>query len=121
MTDEFSLRHISRVVEEWGRDKGLHNNPSAQLEKLLEEVGELARAHSSIVGLTANGYTPRDDNVAVEREELKDAIGDTAVVLHQLAAGHDLTFEECLRHAWNEVKDREGTVQEGVFVKEADQ
>jgi phosphoribosyl-ATP pyrophosphohydrolase len=38
--------------------------------------------------------------------------------LHELAESFDLSLEECLEAAWNEIKDRKGKTVNGVFVKD---
>ena len=74
---------------------------NAQTLKLMEEVGELAKA-----------VAYRDE------EALKDGIGDCAVVLIILAAQYGLTFEQCLDHAWDEIKGRTGKLEDGLFKKD---
>ena len=114
------LAEVTRV-EEWGELRGLlmpegTPNPdvhqqerylypdehNAQVLKLMEEVGELAKA-----------VAYRDDFVAI-----KDGIGDCAVVLIILAAQNGLTFEQCLDHAWDEIKGRTGKLEDGLFKKD---
>lgn len=88
----------------WARDRKIIQNGSilAQGLKLVSEVGELA------------------DNLAKGRC-IKDDIGDCMVVLNNLAHMSGLTLEECLEQAWNDIKDRKGTMNEhGVFIKEGD-
>ena len=74
---------------------------NAQVLKLMEEVGELAKA---VAYHDAQG--------------LMDGIGDCAVVLIILAAQKGLTFEECLDHAWDEIKGRTGKLEDGLFKKD---
>ena len=88
----------------WFSDRKLieNSNPAKQMEKLLEEVGELA-------GAIANNNT----------EAMKDAIGDCCVVLAGMAAQENMLLEECCEAAWAEIKDRKGYLDSnGVFVKE---
>lgn len=103
------LEEVTRV-ENWGEERGLLNvekftqdliDTNAQTLKLMEEVGELAKA-----------VAYRDE------EALKDGIGDCAVVLIILAAQYGLTFEQCLDHAWDEIKDRTGKLEDGLFKKD---
>jgi|TARA_R100000455_G_C6211552_1_gene78944 NTP pyrophosphatase (non-canonical NTP hydrolase) len=115
------LEEVTRV-ENWGEERGLlmeegtaTANPdvhqqerylypdekNAQTLKLMEEVGELAKA-----------VAYRDE------EALMDGIGDCAVVLIILAAQNGLTFEECLDHAWDEIKGRTGKLEDGLFKKD---
>jgi NTP pyrophosphatase (non-canonical NTP hydrolase) len=90
-------------IRQWAHDRNLVRGatPASQFEKLLEETTEL---YSGL----------RKDNV----EEIKDAIGDCAVVLTIMAAQLDMSFEDCVDHAYNQIKDRKGKMVDGVFIKE---
>lgn len=94
-----------RNIRRWANDRNLveGSTPEKQFLKLSEEVGELA------AGLA------RSDQDAV-----KDGIGDAVVVLTILAAQKGLLIEDCIRAAWDEIKDRKGRMIDGVFIKEAD-
>jgi len=99
MSDE--LIHLISV---WSMERGIINNstPLAQFAKLVSEVGELG------------------DNVAKERD-VTDDIGDCLVVLNNIALMSDTTLEECLKVAYNDIKDRKGHMNtHGVFIKEGD-
>ena len=93
-----------RRVELWAKERGLleeSNDTKAQTLKLMEEVGELAHA------------------VAYRDEQgLKDSIGDCAVVLIILAAQNGTKFEDCLNYAWDEIKNRQGKLEDGLFKKD---
>ena len=41
-------------------------------------------------------------------DALKDGIGDTVVTLIILAQQHDMTLQECLQYAYDEIKGRKG-------------
>ena len=101
--DEYILR-----IEEWGIDRGLisvlsNKNSKAQMLKLMEEVGETARA-------LAYG----------DQEGLIDGIGDCVVVLTILAQQCDTSLAECIDAAWDEIKDRTGKLEDGLFKKDSD-
>lgn len=91
-------------VVEWGRDRGI-NNPAMQFAKLNEEAGEIAHE------LTRKH---------LHTDEMADALGDTLVVLIILAdiLGYDL--RECLKGAYDVIKDRRGRTEDGNFIKEED-
>lgn len=94
------------MVRQWARDKGITGEGAkgsipAQYHKLLEEVGELGQA------------LMQEDGV-----ETIDAIGDCTVVLIILADMLGLKQEDCLRSAYDVIKDRKGTMEDGAFVKE---
>lgn len=88
----------------WGRDRGI-NNPAMQFAKLNEEVGEIAHE-----------LTRRH----LHTDEMADSLGDTLVVLIILAdiLGYDL--RECLKGAYDVIKDRRGRTEDGNFIKEED-
>lgn len=95
---------LIHLVSVWSMQRGIINNstPLAQFAKLVSEVGELG------------------DNVAKERD-VTDDIGDCLVVLNNLAIMNDTTLEQCLRVAYNDIKDRKGHMNtHGVFIKEGD-
>lgn len=50
--------------------------------------------------------------------EAQDAIGDMFVVLIQIARLRGIFLDDALKSAWNEIKNRKGTMVNGVFVKE---
>ena len=50
--------------------------------------------------------------------EIMDAIGDMVVVLTNLAHLEDTTIESCIAQAYNEIKNRKGSMINGTFVKD---
>lgn len=95
-TDEL----IKNVIR-WGRDKGL-DDPKAQLNKVMEEVGEIAHE------VSRNRYG----------NEFRDAIGDALVTLIILADIASARPMSCLEIAYREIRDRKGKTENGTFVKE---
>jgi hypothetical protein len=49
---------------------------------------------------------------------LKDGIGDILVTVIIFAQQLGYTPAECLEAAWNEIKDRKGKTEGGVFIRE---
>ncbi len=103
-TDKVTLNTLLSLIEYWAFDKGLHETDSfRQLAKLQEEIGELA------------------SGISKDKKELtKDSIGDAIVVLTILCLQQNLSLEECIDMAYNEIKGRTGEMKDGVFVKEED-
>lgn len=97
------MEELINSVEKWAWKRGLTNPDfsNKQMLKVMEEVGETASA-------LAKG----------NKTALADGIGDVAVTLIILAMQNDLTLEECLRGAYNEIKDRTGQTINGVFIKD---
>ena len=52
--------------------------------------------------------------------DLRDGIGDVVVTLIILAMQNNMDLYECLNQAYSEIKNRQGEMVNGVFVKEAD-
>lgn len=91
-------------VIQWGEARGIVQNATAmsQAIKTLEETTELLDALNK-------------KNI----EETKDAIGDIVVTLIMVCAVLNLDLTQCLKGAYEEIKDRKGYLtKEGVFVKE---
>jgi NTP pyrophosphatase (non-canonical NTP hydrolase) len=91
------------LILKWANERGLlvQGNERNQLIKLYEEAGELSSAI-----------------LKDKPEEVKDALGDIQVVLIILAnqLGYDL--DECLKDAYNVIKDRQGKKVNGIFIKD---
>ena len=51
-------------------------------------------------------------------DEVIDAIGDMIVVLTNLAHMEGLKIENCIDSAYNEIKNRKGSMINGTFVKD---
>lgn len=93
-----------KSVEAWAIRRGLDKtNPDKQLIKLVEEVGELAEAHNK-------GY----------QDKQIDSIGDIAVVLTIYALQNGLHLDDCVKEAYNTIKNRTGVTKDGVFIKDGD-
>ena len=101
---QMTLNDLEQNVIGWAKDRHIIPNATstAQLLKAVSEIGELADAVNK-----------------GQRDEMKDAVGDVIVCLINLCALEGTTLTECLQGAWNEIKDRKGTLlPNGVFVKE---
>lgn len=96
-------------INEWAISHGLDKgNPKIEWMKVTEEVGEIRD-----VFLKPNDFD--DPELA-----LKDAIGDSIVTLVVLCLQLGYDVEECLKIAYNNIKDRKGKMVNGTFVKEED-
>lgn len=90
-------------VIQWGRSKQLHDCKS-QLNKVIEEVGEIAHE------ITRN---------KLDTPELEDAIGDTLVTVIILSDILGIDPMSALDEAYGVIKDRKGQTSNGTFVREA--
>jgi len=76
--------------------------PVSQLLKAVSEMGELCDAEG------------KQDHAAIQ-----DAVGDVLVCLINYCALRDLDMTRCLSFAYEQIKDRKGTLMpDGTFVKE---
>ena len=90
-------------IKRWHHDRKLINgsDDKSQFAKLIQEAGELS------------------DNIC-KGNDIKDDIGDMIVVLINIAERNDVSITDCVREAWDDIKDRKGIMIDGVFVKEDD-
>ena len=99
-----NIDYYIKSVEAWATHRGLDKtNSDKQLIKLIEEVGELSEAHNK-----------------EWRDKQIDSIGDIFVVLTIYALQNDLRIDDCIKEAYNTIKDRNGKIVDGVFVKDED-
>ena len=94
LIESIAKSHHDRNLIEGSDDK-------SQFAKLIQEAGELS------------------DNIC-KGNDISDDIGDMIVVLINIAERNNLSIQECLQQAWDDIKDRKGRMVDGVFVKEGD-
>ena len=94
---------IFNNIRKWADERGLYKNgdPKTQLIKLYEESGELSQS------LLKN-----------DKAGIIDAIGDSVVVLTNLAHLVDTDIETCIQSAYDEISNRTGRMINGTFVKD---
>src|SRR5699024_12040228 len=98
------MNELIKSIEQWSIDRKLNNSePNKQSLKILEELGETASAL-----------------LKDKRNELIDGIGDVLVTVIIFAQQNGLSAEECLQSAYEEIKNRNGKLIDGTFVKESD-
>lgn len=99
-----SFANVEMKVIQWGEARGIVQNstPAAQAKKTQEELGELC------IAINQN-----------DRTAMADAYGDILVTLIMGCACADLDLLECLKGAYEEIKDRKGYLsKEGLFIKQ---
>ena len=94
--------NVYDLIRTWATEKGIYKTGDSRTQyvKLMEEAGELAQA------LLKNDET-----------EVIDAIGDMVVVLTNLAKLRGHKIEDCVVSAYGVIKDRQGKMVNGTFVK----
>lgn len=99
-----SFASLEIKVIRWAEARRIIPNakPYSQLLKAVSEMGELCDAEA------------KQDEPAI-----KDAVGDILVCLINYCALRNLDLTSCLAGAYEEIKDRKGTLMpDGTFVKE---
>jgi len=94
---------IENVIQ-WADEKDILKNENApkQIMKVIEELGETCEAI----------------NKQRASDMVMDGLGDTFVTLIILTKQLGYEPAECLERAWNEIKDRKGKTEGGVFIRE---
>lgn len=97
------MEKLIQSVAQWHKDRNLieGSDDKSQTLKLLQELGELS------------------DSVCKDKPILDD-IGDMLVVMINICERNNITLDECLQVAYDDIKDRKGKMVDGVFVKEGD-
>ena len=104
LTETLDLTQLTNRIQGWAVDRNLHTADHVkQALKLGEEFGELCQ------GI-----------VKGNEEQIKDSLGDMYVVMTILSMQLGLEIEECVYHAYDEIKDRKGKMVDGIFIKESD-
>ena len=102
--EQLTTDELFCLIEQWGIDRNFYGEggatPLGQFAKLISEAGELA------------------DNLA-RGKDVRDDIGDMAVVMVAIARLKEISMQECLAQAYFDIKDRKGTWVNGTFVKES--
>lgn len=102
--ESFHLYSTVKNIKKWGAERGITDgDPSRQLNKLTEELGELAEGF--------NKKVPK---------QVEDSLGDMFVVMTLFAEQNGLNIVDCIQSAYETIKDREGKTVDGVFVKSED-
>jgi len=97
-----SEKTIFDKIRDWAKEKGIYEKGDSKTQylKLQEECGELSKA-----------ILNNDD------AEIIDAIGDCVVVLTNLSKLCGFKIEDCIDSAYNVIKNRQGKMINGTFVK----
>lgn len=94
---------VEMEIVRWAEDRRIipNSTPETQLLKAVSELGELA-----------------DATIKKDRDAIVDGVGDVMVCLVNYCALQDMNLVDCMKAAYEQIKDRKGTLMpNGVFVK----
>ena len=97
------MEELTKLIIKWHHDRNLFEGSSDkdQVLKLMQELGELS------------------DSVC-KGKDVKDDLGDMMVVMLNIMERQGISMEDCLKTAYNDIKDRKGRMVDGIFIKEGD-
>jgi NTP pyrophosphatase (non-canonical NTP hydrolase) len=101
-----SYAEIEMKIIQWSEQRRIipNSNPESQLLKAVSEMGELA-----------------DATIKKDQEAVIDAVGDVMVCLINYCALQDINLVDCMEVAYDQIKNRKGTLlPNGVFQKTLD-
>ena len=95
---------VEMKIIQWSEKRKIipNSTPSTQLLKCMSELGELA-----------------DATIKNDHDGIIDGVGDVMVCLVNYCALQDINLVTCMESAFNEIKNRKGTLlSNGVFLKD---
>lgn len=115
LSQQMQFEKIERLIDPSITGVGGYIKDEVSTDLLLlygtKEVGMIA---NRLIDMT---YNPGIINT---RAQVQFHIRNLAGVLHKVAINENTTVDSCFEIAWNEIKDRQGKMVDGVFVKAAD-
>jgi NTP pyrophosphatase (non-canonical NTP hydrolase) len=101
---QVQLFNLIENIQMWSEVRKLDKqDPTKQLVKMQEELGELSQ-----------GYLKE------KPDQIIDSLGDLLVVIIIFCQQEDLEVAEVLQCAWDQIKDRHGKIVDGTYVKDSD-
>ena len=136
---------MDNLIEGWGLARDLFRNVTAETQrnKGMEEIGEIFSGHNrgdkelvmdgigdayvchfnyGEVGGIDSTMANRVDNVQDALDQVHDSFGTThfTSVLEVIADHYGTTLLDCVKIAYEDIKDRKGKFIDGVYVKDED-
>jgi len=99
-----SYANVEMKIIQWAEARKIipNSSPETQLLKAVSEMGELA-----------------DATIKNDKEAIVDSVGDVMVCLVNYCALQDINLVDCMEVAYDQIKNRRGTLlPNGVFKKD---
>ena len=108
------MQELIEKVEQWAEDKGIDiaENWKPQFKKIVEEVMEYKEELKKFDHRKGMEYLMCYDEMV--------EMGDILITLIIMAQQRGYEIKDCLTHAYLKIKDRQGEVIDGSFVKSED-
>jgi len=107
------MNELIDKTRQWFHDKGIIAN-STPLKQLNKSQEELTETRDAVIRHEYAG----ERVVQFRLDEIKDGIGDTVVTLIGVCEMYGFALEECLQMAYDTISKRNGTMIDGVFVRD---
>lgn len=115
LSQQMQFENIEQLVDPMQSGYGKYTPKDVSTDMLLlygaKEIGLIA---SSLIDLVHN------PGIINTRTQIQFHIRNLSGVLYKVAINEDTDMVTCLGIAWNEIKDRQGKMVDGVFVKDSD-
>jgi len=111
------MNELIEQIKQWGIDKEITgpNGKGTLLGQLSKTQEELTETRDAVVRY--NEHDPSHLEAIEARFDIKDGIGDCVVTLILASELAGLDFKDCLQYAYDEIKGRNGRMENGIFVK----
>ena len=104
-----NFEELKDKIIRWALKRDLHQaDPKIQWMRVTEEIGEI------------RDVLLKPTLFEAPEQALKDALGDSLVTLIVLSTQLNLDLVKCLEIAYEEIKDRNGKMVNGTYVKSED-
>lgn len=115
LSQQMQFENIEQLVDPTQSGYGQYTPKDVSTDMLLlygaKEIGLIA---SSLIDLIHN------PGIINTRTQIQFHIRNLSGVLYKAAINEDTDMVACLEIAWNEIKNRQGKMVDGVFVKDSD-
>lgn len=119
--NDMGRQDFVNLINQWGIDRNITAEGGAtvmaQMSKMMEEFAEFLGTWDSLN--YTKYYRLNEEQLEEHKEQLADDFGDILVCLIQAMRLAGITPEQALAKAWEDIKDRKGTMINGKFVKES--
>jgi NTP pyrophosphatase (non-canonical NTP hydrolase) len=98
-----SLEELQARRKAWAIAAGLQTTVEDMTDLLVEELGEMAHARNKLRNNIRGGAL----SAAQLLDDERDAVGDLVISLAGYCTARNISLQECVERAWEEVRQRD--------------